>query len=57
MRTLGLVVTMMFFSVLSVGAAPQGPAPKANVRINGTTLFVLRSGVGSLRQREQAWGP
>ena len=54
MQTLRLVVTMMFFSVFSVGAVPQGPAPEANVRINGTTLFVLRSGVGSIGPAERA---
>jgi hypothetical protein len=49
-----LVATMMFFSTLSVWAAPQGTTPEASVRFNGTDLFVLRSSVGSISPAERA---
>jgi small-conductance mechanosensitive channel len=54
MRTLGLVVTMMFFSALTIWAAPQESTPAATVWINGTTLFALHSGVGSIAPAERA---
>ena len=54
MRNLNLVVTMIFFTVFSVVATPQGAAPEANVRVNGTILFTLHSGVGSIGPAERA---
>ena len=54
MRTLRLAATMLFFSGLVLGATPQEPVSPASVRINGTTLFVLHSGVGSIGPPERA---
>ena len=54
MRTLRLAVTILFLSGLAAGAIPQKAAPQANVHINGTTLFALRTSVGSIGPAERA---
>jgi small-conductance mechanosensitive channel len=54
MRMLRFVVTGIIFLAISMGAASEDSATGANVRVNGTTLFVLHSGVGSFSPAERA---
>jgi small-conductance mechanosensitive channel len=54
MRTPRLAVAVFFLCALATGAKPQEHVNEADIRINGTKLLSIRSGVGSIGPVERA---